>query len=74
MVRPGDGQAGFTLLDDLRDQADRNEADLVPCVLYTASASPDQKAEAQRRGALGETASPAELVRLVTAGLTGQTG
>jgi DNA-binding NtrC family response regulator len=64
---PGDRPAGFTLLEGLR-----NRADHTPFVIYAGTASPEQRAEAVRRGALGQTNSPTELIRLATAGLAGR--
>jgi CheY-like chemotaxis protein len=61
MGRPHDPQAGFTLLAALKRQHDE-----VPVVFYTGSASKADVAEARKRGAVDRTASPRELVAIVT--------
>ena len=62
--RPPDSQAGYTLLDKLRSEGDRT-----PFVIYAGSRAPDLVQEARRRGALGSTNSPQELIRIVTQAL-----
>jgi CheY-like chemotaxis protein len=58
--RPGDRNAGFTLLDRLRQERRR-----MPFIFYTASADPTLDQRARARGALGSTSSPRELINLV---------
>jgi CheY-like chemotaxis protein len=64
LSRPPDSQAGYTLLDKLR-----NEGNRTPFVIYAGSRSPEHVAEARRRGALESTNSPQELIRIVTQAL-----
>jgi len=64
MGRPPDPQAGYTLLDKLRSEGDRT-----PFVIYAGSRSPEHVKEARRRGALGCTNSPQELIVIVTRAL-----
>lgn len=66
MARPPDDRAGYTLLDALR----RQRAD-VPVVLYTGTAKATDVAQARARGAAGQTASPRELIAIVTKTLGG---
>lgn len=61
MGRPPDGQAGYTLLERLRGDGHR-----IPFVIYAGSRAPEHVREAERRGALGCTNRPQELVRMVT--------
>jgi len=61
MARPPDNRAGYTLLDALR----RQRAD-VPVVLYTGTAKATDVAQARARGAADQTASPRELIAIVT--------
>lgn len=60
MGRPGDSQAGYTLLDTLRSKGDRT-----PFIIYAGSRSPEHRAESKRRGALDCTNRPDELFELV---------
>jgi CheY-like chemotaxis protein len=60
MCRPPDFRAGFTLLGQLRRY---NIA--VPYILYSRAATPDQQAEAWKRGASGLVSRPSDLVALV---------
>lgn len=60
MSRPPDEQAGYTLLDRLRASGDRT-----PYVIYASSRSPENRAEALRRGAIGYTNRPNELFKMV---------
>lgn len=60
MGRPGDRQAGFTLLERLRA-----EGEDVPYVIYASSRAPEHVREARARGALGATNDPEELVEMV---------
>jgi CheY-like chemotaxis protein len=60
MSRPPDSQAGYTLLDKLRASGNRT-----PFIIYAGSRSPDDQAEARRRGALGCTNRPNELFEMV---------
>ena len=64
MGRPPDHSAGYTLLDALRA---RNVA--VPYLIYTASCSPAQNAEARERGALVCTDKVAPLLQHVMVAL-----
>jgi DNA-binding NtrC family response regulator len=57
MCRPPDLRAGFTLLSRLRNY---NVA--VPYILYSRVTTPDQQAEAWKRGALGIVSRPGDLV------------
>ena len=66
MSRPPDNRAGYTLLDALR----RQHMD-VPVVLYTGTAKAADVAQARARGAVGQTASPRELIAIVTRTLGG---
>ncbi|GAA1172907.1 response regulator [Ornithinimicrobium humiphilum] len=66
MGRPGDRRAGYTLLDTLRQRGDRT-----PYVIYASSRSRDDFDEAVRRGALGCTNRPDELITFVTNALRG---
>jgi CheY-like chemotaxis protein len=61
MSRPPDTHAGYTLLDALSRRSAH-----IPVVLYTGSARPADVAEARTRGAAGQTASPRELIAIVT--------
>jgi CheY-like chemotaxis protein len=60
MGRPGDRQAGYTLLKEMRDRG----IDL-PVIIYSRASSPDFAAEARRRGAVLATNSASELVEAV---------
>ena len=60
MSRPPDARAGFTLLSHLRAHGDNT-----PYVIYSGSVAPNQQTEAWRRGALGFTNWPDDLVILV---------
>ena len=64
MGRPPDSRAGYTLLDALRASGKQT-----PYVIYASSNSAEHKAEARRRGALGCTNRPQELVEYVLQGL-----
>jgi CheY-like chemotaxis protein len=64
MGRPPDSRAGYTLLDKLRSDGNRT-----PFIIYAGSRAPDLVQEARRRGALGSTNSPQELIRIVTQAL-----
>lgn len=61
MARPPDSRAGYTLLDALSKKGAHT-----PIVIYAGTASAAQAAEARAHGAVGQTASPRELVALVT--------
>ncbi len=61
MGRPPDSRAGYTLLDALRRQRAH-----VPVVLYTGSARAADVAQARAHGAAAQTASPRELIAIVT--------
>lgn len=65
MARPGDDKAGYTLLEWARKLGVNT-----PFILYTSSQHPHHVTEAKRRGALGQTSAPDELVRLVKQALS----
>src|SRR5262249_43084524 len=65
MDRPPDHQAGFSLLDQLRELGIR-----IPFVIYSSTSTLERRDEARRRGAYGVTNSSGDLVNLVTAALT----
>ncbi len=60
MGRPGDREAGFTLLRKIREQGLT-----LPSIIYAASATPERDAQARGLGARGMTNSPSTLVTLV---------
>jgi len=64
MGRPPDSQAGYTLLDKLRDSGNRT-----PFIIYAGSRAPEHRAEARRRGAIGCTNRPDELFEMVLSAL-----
>ena len=64
MGRPGDPQAGYTLLDQLRQSGNQT-----PFLIYAGSRSPERVREARARGALGCTNSPQELILMVAEAL-----
>ncbi|HET8682477.1 MAG TPA: response regulator [Micromonosporaceae bacterium] len=64
MGRPPDPRAGYTLLEELRSRGDHT-----PFVIYAGSRSPEHVEEAHRRGAIGCTNSPQELIVIVTRAL-----
>jgi len=64
MGRPGDPRAGFALLDKLRNKGDRT-----PFIIYAGSRASEHVEEAIRRGAIGCTNSPQELIVMVTRAL-----
>jgi CheY-like chemotaxis protein len=66
MGRPGDTQAGYTLLHELRQE----HVD-VPFIIYAGSNRPEHRDLARSKGAFGSTNSPGELLRLVIAALVG---
>lgn len=61
MGRPPDARAGYTLLERLRREGHRT-----PFIIYAGSRAPEHVEEARRRGALGCTNRPRELIRMVT--------
>ena len=61
MRRPPDDAAGYTLLQSLRQRGD-----LTPFVIYAGPGAKDYSDEAVRRGAVGSTDSPTELIDLVS--------
>ena len=67
MGRPPDPRAGYTLLDTMRQAGIHT-----PFVIYAGSRAPEHVAEARRRGALGATNSPQELITMVTNALVAQ--
>lgn len=60
MGRPPDPQAGYTLLDAMRERHDPT-----PFIVYAGSNLPEHTEEAKRHGALGSTNRPSELLDLV---------
>lgn len=60
MGRLPDSQAGYTLLDKLRESGNRT-----PFIIYAGSSAPEHRAEARRRGAVGCTNRPDELFEMV---------
>ena len=64
MGRPPDQQAGYTLLDRLRANGDRT-----PFIIYAGSRAAEHQAESRRRGAVGSTNQPAELLEMVLAAI-----
>lgn len=60
MGRPPDSRAGYTLLDKLRTMGDQT-----PFIIYAGSKSPEQIAEARRRGAIGCSNNASELFEMV---------
>lgn len=58
--RGPDGLAGFTLLEALRQRGITT-----PFIMYSSTATPTQRLDIKRRGALDCTDDPQELVRLV---------
>jgi CheY-like chemotaxis protein len=64
MSRPPDHQAGFALLDAMR-----NAGKKIPFIIYAASSTPEFVAQAIKRGAFGETNRPDELFKLVVSAI-----
>jgi CheY-like chemotaxis protein len=64
MGRPPDSQAGYTLLDKLREAGNRTAF-----IIYASSRAPEHRAEARRRGAIGCTNRPDELFEMVLSAL-----
>lgn len=64
MGRPGDQQAGYSLLEAMRERGDET-----PFVIYASSNKAEHRAEARRRGAAGSTNSAQELLQMVVSGL-----
>jgi DNA-binding winged helix-turn-helix (wHTH) protein/CheY-like chemotaxis protein len=64
MGRPGDPQAGYTLLRALRDRADPTRF-----ILYTSSCNDAQMLEARTRGALGCATQISQLMQMALATL-----
>ncbi len=60
MGRPPDPSAGYTLLDALRQRGDET-----PLIFYATSGRADHFDESVRRGALGCTNQPRDLIRMV---------
>jgi CheY-like chemotaxis protein len=60
MGRPLDPQAGYHLLDKIKERQINT-----PFIIYAGSRSPEQVAEARKRGALGTTNNPQELFEMV---------
>ena len=61
MGRPGNPQAGYELLEDLRTRGNAP-----PVIIYTSSNRPEQQELAKEHGAYGSTNRPDELLDLVT--------
>lgn len=66
MGRPPDPQAGYTLLDSLRQSGDRT-----PFFIYAGSAAPEHRRQALSRGAQGSTNVASELISSVIASMGG---
>nr|WP_242032926.1 response regulator [Oscillatoria sp. FACHB-1406] len=64
MRRPGDAEAGYTLLDKLRAIANHT-----PYIIYAGARSPEQLEEARKRGAIAATSRPNELFKIVLSAL-----
>jgi CheY-like chemotaxis protein len=64
MRRPPDDRAGYTLLKSLRSRGDDT-----PFIIYPGSRAPEHQEEARRRGAVGTTDRPDELVQMVLSAL-----
>lgn len=60
MGRPPDQQAGYTLLEELRNHGIRT-----PFLIYASSRAPEHISETRRRGAQGTTNRPDELFEMV---------
>lgn len=60
MGRPPDLRAGYTLLEQIKRRRIST-----PFIIYAGSKRPEHIAEAQRRGAMGATNNPTELVEMV---------
>ena len=65
MGRPPDSQAGYTLLGKLRAGGNR-----IPFIIYASSRTEEDRAEARRRGAVGCTNRPDELVEMLLSSLS----
>jgi CheY-like chemotaxis protein len=61
MSRPGDPQAGYTLLERLKGAGSK-----IPVVIYRGAYRPEDDIEARNRGAEGITNRPQKLVEMVT--------
>ena len=66
MSRPPDPVAGYTLLEGMRAAGNRT-----PFIIYAGTDTPEQRAEAERKGAVGRTSTPTALVALALRVLTG---
>ncbi|HZN93828.1 MAG TPA: TIR domain-containing protein [Myxococcales bacterium] len=64
MKRSPDDQAGYTLLQIVRDTGYK-----LPFFIYAGSKTPEHVAEAHRRGAQGTTNNPDELIKMVLGAL-----
>jgi len=60
MGRPPDPQAGYTLLEKIKERQINT-----PFIIYAGSRSPEHVAEARKRGAIGTTNNPQELFEMV---------
>jgi CheY-like chemotaxis protein len=64
MSRPPDRRAGYTLLEAMRRSGDNT-----PVIFYTSPRSTGYSEEARKKGALGQTSSPQELLKLAAEAL-----
>lgn len=60
MGRPPDQRAGYTLLEQVKERQINT-----PFIIYAGSKSPEHVAEGRRKGAVGITNNPTELVEMV---------
>jgi DNA-binding NtrC family response regulator len=67
MARPPDDQAGFTLLDKMREKGDTTLF-----IVYSSSDKPEHDQLAKKHGALGSTNRPQQLLDLVRQALGGR--
>lgn len=67
MGRPGDPQAGYTLLEEVRKLGDNS-----PFIIYSSSNNPKNKELARSKGAFGATGDPQELFQLVLSTLSSE--
>ncbi len=66
MGRPEDPQAGYLLLDRVRNQLNMKD---LPYIIYAGSNDPKYDALAKSRGATGSTGNPTTLLSMVTTAL-----
>jgi len=60
LSRPGDDEAGFTLLDKLNEQNRRT-----PYIIYSAHSTPELRQRARDKKAFGQTNIPEELFQMI---------